>query len=309
MNLFTKILLFWPDIIIFTLTSVIFASICLWNVLPICRPIIVCLWIFGFILSLSTISYSSPNSWWARSIYKSIMPELKDINWTINDISKFDHNQQAIYIWYPHSHFAIAPFAIVAGDMGHSIWKRPIAQCSASPFFDIPAIRQVSLGFGLVRSDYDNLKGTLKQGTSLLIIPGGAREVTLAQSGQMKLVDGRSGFIRLAQEMGLPLIPIFAFGENEFFQRPQKENSGIVQSIFKSSGGGFQPPTMSSIRDWFTQENIPPLNVVIGHPFKLDASNTIDTIANKWKDHVNAIYKKYRPDNYGNEIEWTSKTS
>ncbi len=299
-------MLFWPNIIIATVVFAITTTIYLWNVFPIIKPLIVVIWIIGIIQSLSAISYSSPNSWWTRSLYRSIMPDLE---WTIKDNSKFDHNQQAIYIWYPHSHFAIAPFAFVAGDMGNSIWKRPIAQCSAPPFFDIPAIRQVSLGFGLVRSDYDNLKGTLKQGTSLLIIPGGAREVPLAEIGRMKLVDGRKGFLRLAQEMGLPLIPIFAFGENEFFERPQKENSDYLQKIMKSCGGGFQPPTLSSIQNWFTQDDIPPLNVVVGRPFKIDASSTLDLATDKWKQHVNTIYKKYRPDHYGNEIEWTSKTS
>ncbi len=235
------------------------------------------------------------------------MPSPSELNWTIMDKSKFDHNKQAIYIWYPHSHFAIAPFALVAGDMGNSIWKRPIAQCSAPPFFDIPAIRQIALSFGLVRSDYDNLKGTLKQGTSLLIIPGGAREVPLAEHGKMKLVDGRKGFLKLAQDFGLPIIPIFAFGENEFFKRPTKENSDFLQSILKAAGGGFQLPTFSSISSWYNR-TIDPLTIVIGQPFRIDASN-LDASANSWKEHINKIYKKYRTENYAPEIEWISKSS
>ncbi len=307
MNLFTNLLLFWPNIIILTVIIAISLSIYLWHSLPISRPLIVVLWIIGFLRSMATISYSSPNSWFMRSLYKTIMPDINDINWKITDKSRFDHNQQAIYIWYPHSHFAITPFALVAGDMGHSIWKRPIAQCSAPPFFDIPAIRQLSLSFGLVRSDYDNLKGTLKQGTSLLIIPGGAREVPLAEHGKMKLVDGRQGFLKLAQEMGVPLIPIFAFGENEFFDRPSKENNDLFQTIMKSAGGGFQPPSMSSILNWYKKDSHP-INVVIGPAFKTDA-NDIKSSATKWKKHIDAVYKKYRPDNYGSVIEWIPKSS
>jgi hypothetical protein len=307
MNLFTKLVLFWPNIIIVTVIIAISLTIYIWNVLPIIRPIIVIVWIIGFLRSMATISYSSPNSWFMRSLYKTIMPDLSDINWEITDKSRFDHNQQAIYIWYPHSHFAITPFALVAGDMGHSIWKRPIAQCSAPPFFDIPAIRQISLGFGLVRSDYDNLKGTLKQGTSLLIIPGGAREVPLAEHGKMKLVDGRQGFLKLAQEMGIPLIPIFVFGENEFFNRPTDENNDLFQKIMKSAGGGFQPPSISSIIDWYKQDSHP-IKVVIGSAFKTDA-NDIKSSTEKWKKHVDTVYKKYRPDNYGPVIEWIPKSS
>ncbi len=308
MNYITKLLLFWPSIIILTLILSIVFSICGWIKLPSIRIIIIGLWIFTIFNCFSSISYSSPNTWWARSIYKSVLPDLKDIDWTITDNSKFDHNQQAIYIWYPHSHFALSAFAIVAGDMGHKIWKRPIAQCSAPPFFDLPAIRHIALAFGLVRSDYDNLKGTLKQGTSLLIIPGGAREVQLAERGHMKLIDGRQGFLRLAQEFGIPIIPVFAFGENEFFQRPVKEHSNIIQKLIKSTGGGMQFPAYSSIKDWFNRESIP-LNVFIGPAFRTDGSS-LDASANLWKKHVNKFYKKCsKSQNYQSEIEWISKSS
>lgn len=308
MNLFAKILLFWPIIIVFAVSSIISICTYFWFAMPVSRPIIVVLFIIGILRCFSSVSYSSPNSWWARSLYSSVLPEASSINMNLLDKSKFDHNQQAIYIWYPHSHFAMVPFGFVAGDMGHNIWKRPVALCSAPPFFDIPAIRQIALGFGAVRSDYDNMKGTLKQGTSLLIIPGGVREVALAEHGKMKLLDDRKGFLRLAEEFGLPLIPIFCFGENEFFKRPEKENDNFAHTLLKTFGGGFQPPTWSSIKEWFKQPDTP-LKVVVGSPFKIDNNADSSTISLKWKNHVNQIYKKHRPDNYANEIEWISKSS
>lgn len=308
MNLFTKLLLFWPIIIIVSCTLIFLLTTYFWFAIPVSRPIIVIIAIIGIIQCFSTISYSSPNSWWARSLFSTIIPDPKSINWNLKDKSKFDHHQQAIYIWYPHSHFAMGPFGFVAGDMGNSVWKRPVALCSAPPFFDIPAIRQISLGFGSVRSDYDNMKGTLKQGTSLLIIPGGAREVTLAEPGKMKLLDDRKGFLRLAEEFGLPLIPIFCFGENEFFKRPESENVNIAHTVLKTFGGGFQPPTWSSIKEWFRRPE-QPLNVFVGTPFKIDGLANSSTISDKWKKHVNQLYKKYRPANYANEIEWVPKSS
>ncbi len=303
----THLMLFWPNIITITVLFSISLSLYLSIVFPISRPIVFIIWIIGLLGAFSSVSYSSPNTWWARSLYKTIMPSTTDIGWTIMDKSKFNHNKQAIYVWYPHSHFAIAPFALVAGNMADNIWKRPIAQCSAPPFFDIPAIRQIALAFGLVRSDYDNLKGTLKQGTSLLIIPGGAREVPLAEHGKIKLVDGRKGFLRLAQEFGLPLIPIFAFGENEFFERPEKENSNFAQTIMKTVGGGLQPPSTSSMLNWLNRP-IDPVQVIIGQPFKVDSSD-LESSTDAWKTHVNKIYKKYHPSNYADEIEWISKSS
>ncbi len=296
-DLFTHLLLFWPAVIIATIGPLLILSIYLYVIIPSIRPIIILLWILSFLSIFTTVSYSGPNSWFARSIYKSLMPSsLKELGWKIKDRSGFDHSRQAIYIWYPHSHFAITPFALIAGGLGDSTWKRSTMLCVAPPFFDLPAIRHISLGFGLVRSDYDSMKGSLKQGTSIVILPGGAKEVGLASGNKIRLVDGRKGFLRLAKELNLPLIPIIAHGENAFFERDSVESSGSLHKVMKSMGGGLQAPSWSSMKAWFNRP-VDPVTMKIGRPFIIEPDWSIEVSMKKWKNHVNA---------FDSSIEWVS---
>ncbi len=296
-DLFTHLLLFWPTVIIATVGPLLIISIYLYIIIPSIRPVIILLWILSFLSIFTTVSYSGPNSWFARSIYKSLMPSsLKDLKWKIKDRSGFDHSRQAIYIWYPHSHFAITPFALIAGGLGDSVWKRSTMLCVAPPFFDLPAIRHISLGFGLVRSDYDSMKGSLKQGTSIVILPGGAKEVSLASGNKIRLVDGRKGFLRLAKELNLPLIPIIANGENAFFERDSIESSGSLHKIMKTMGGGLQAPSWSSMRAWFNRP-VDPVTMKIGRPFIIEPDWSIEVSMKKWKNHIN---------NCDSSIEWIS---
>lgn len=303
-DLLTHLLLFWPTVIIAIIGPIILISIYLYIYVPSLKTIVILLWIMSILSTFMTVNYSTPNSWFARSIYKSLMPSSpKNLGWKLKDRSGFDHSRQAIYIWYPHSHFAITPFALIAGGMGDSVWKRSTMLCVAPPFFDLPAIRHIALGFGLVRSDYDSMKGSLKQGTSITILPGGAKEVALASKNRIRLIDGRKGFLRLAKEMNLPIIPIIAYGENAFFERDSVESSGPLHTLMRSMNGGLQAPSWSSMKAWFNRP-VDPVTISIGKPFMVEPDASIDASMKKWKEHVNKFYIETKHPKYDANIEW-----
>ena len=291
-DLFTHLLLFWPTVIIAVVSPMIILSLYFYITLPLIRPVIVFFWLISVFSIFTTVNFASPTNWFARSIYKSLMPSsTKELDWKIKDRSGFDHNRQAIYIWYPHSHFAITPFALIAGGMGDSTWKRSTMLCVAPPFFDLPAIRHIALGFGLVRSDYESMKGSLKQGTSIVILPGGAKEVSLAAGNRIRLVDGRKGFLRLAKELNLPIIPVIAYGENSFFERDSIESSGPIHTLMKAMGGGLQAPSWASMKSWFNRP-VDPVTVKMWKPFIIEQDWSIEVSMKKWKNHINECDSK-----------------
>jgi hypothetical protein len=302
-QLYDHLMVFWPAIITALLVPLIVASAAITISVPGGGSVVVAAWIFLLITVFSSTGYTTPNNWIARSIYKTIGPSLESLNWTIKDHSHFDHNRQAIYVWLPHSHFALVPFATIAGGLGSKVWQRPTLLCTAPPFFDIPALRQISMGFGLVRSDYDSMKGSLKQGTSLVVIPGGVREVTHSAAKTIKLVKGRKGFIRLALDAGVPIIPIFSFGENEWFERPADESSAWYHKVLKAMGGGMQFPSWDSVKAWF-QKPLEAAHIHIGRPFNYDPGSKAEDLVGLWERHVGQFYKKVRPADYARQIEW-----
>ncbi len=302
-QLYEHLMIFWPAIMAIIIIPLIVISIMITISVPGGGSVVAATWIFLLITVFSSTGYTTPNNWIARSIYKTIAPSLEGLGWAIKDHSRFDHNRQAIYVWLPHSHFGLVPFATIAGGLGSHVWQRPTLLCTAPPFFDIPAIRQVSMGFGLVRSDYDSMKGSLKQGTSLVVLPGGAREVVHSEHGKMKLVRGRKGFIRLALEAGIPIIPVFAFGEHEFFQRPAEESNAWYCRLAKALSGSMQMPSWDSVKAWFGRP-LDPVQIHIGRPFDYDPGSKAEDLVGPWEQHVANFYKRVRPASYARQIEW-----
>ena len=84
----------------------------------------------------------------------------------------------------------------------------------------VPFLRELSLGLGSIRADYSSISNCLKQGLSVMVAVGGAKESFEAKPGQQRLLlKNRNGFIRAALENGCDLVPIFSFGETELYEQ------------------------------------------------------------------------------------------
>src|SRR6201993_4449730 len=70
--------------------------------------------------------------------------------------------------------------------------------------------------FGTVAANHDNAQLALKSGAALLVYPGGDYEV-FRPSWERHRVDfgGRKGYVRLAREAGVPIVPIASVGGQE----------------------------------------------------------------------------------------------
>lgn len=253
---------------------------------------------------LINCSYSNPQNWWARRLVQAALPSSKELGWRYIDKSGFNHSQQAIYVWYPHGHLAVGAFGSVAYNLGAAVWKRPVALCAAPPIMDIPALRQVSMGLGLVRSDELSMRDCLRQGTSLVIIPGGPREILATETNKMNLVDGREGFLRLAAATNLPLIPVFAFGENELFSG--RAGFGFLETLMRRWHGTLNLPSWTSTLEWLRAPvGSRHLTIKFGAPLLPgDFPKSLEGLATEWKEHVNLHYELLRPMQAPERITW-----
>jgi hypothetical protein len=222
-----------------------------------------------------------------------MVPPAKELGWKYVDRSGFDHAQQAIYIWYPHGHLGIGALGSVVAGIGDSIWKRPAALCVAPISFDIPAFRHCSLALGLVRSDMENMQNSLAQGTSLVVLAGGLREMKMTEPGKMKLVDGRRGILRLARKMKLPLIPVYSIGENELFDGPPISWQRHLNDLLDTWNSSLTMPSPAAMATWLrTPLGERPLRIVLGSAFRPEEfPATMDEMAAEWKMHVNLNYE------------------
>jgi 1-acyl-sn-glycerol-3-phosphate acyltransferase len=82
--------------------------------------------------------------------------------------------------------------------------------------FRIPGIAQVARGVGLVPASSHNAGSSLRSGHKVLVYPGGQRESVRPSRNRDRVeLGGRLGFIRLALQAGVPIVPIVAAGAHD----------------------------------------------------------------------------------------------
>jgi 1-acyl-sn-glycerol-3-phosphate acyltransferase len=84
--------------------------------------------------------------------------------------------------------------------------------------FRIPGWRDLLRLFGTVEGTPENCRALMRAGESILVFPGGGREVFKHKGEKYCLLWGdRMGFARLAIEYGFPIVPFAAVGAEECF--------------------------------------------------------------------------------------------
>jgi 1-acyl-sn-glycerol-3-phosphate acyltransferase len=82
--------------------------------------------------------------------------------------------------------------------------------------FGLPVWRDLVTQFGVIEGTRENCREAMQEGKSLLVYPGGGREVTKRRSERNQLVWGeRLGFARLALECDYTIVPFASVGADD----------------------------------------------------------------------------------------------
>jgi 1-acyl-sn-glycerol-3-phosphate acyltransferase len=93
--------------------------------------------------------------------------------------------------------------------------ERPFYQLAHNLVVSMPGLGSLRK-FGTVAANHDNAMLALESGAALLVYPGGDYEV-FRPSWERHKVDfgGRKGYVKLAREAGVPIVPVAAIGGQE----------------------------------------------------------------------------------------------
>ena len=93
---------------------------------------------------------------------------------------------------------------------------RPFFQLAHDLVFKLPGLRALLQKNGTVPASPENMRRALERDAAVLVYPGGDQE-TFRPSWDSAEVDfaGRKGFVKLALEQGVPVIPVVAIGGQE----------------------------------------------------------------------------------------------
>jgi 1-acyl-sn-glycerol-3-phosphate acyltransferase len=129
-----------------------------------------------------------------------------------------------------------------------------------SNHFKIPVWRDiVKNDLGVVEASRENCRALMKLGESLVVFPGGTREICKKKDEEyvLKWTD-RRGFVRMAMEYGYDIVPVAAVGAEEAFTIIEDSNDilnsafgkflkfiGVAEKYFKN--GELMPPVVRGI--------------------------------------------------------------
>ena len=176
--------------------------------------------------------------------------------------------------------------------------------------FKLPIIREFLLAFGFQSVSKKSCDYILSRGRSLLIVIGGAQEAMYVSETNYKLIiKQRRGFFKLAIKHGVPLVPVFNFGENSVYTYVPSPTWDRLQSLIKNAFGIVMPLFHGRRyrKGWSFVPHKQPLITIIGKPILVNkdfnpTNDEINRLQDLYVKELERLFFKYRGE-YGPHIK------
>lgn len=141
-------------------------------------------------------------------------------------------NKPAMYVGN-HTIYGVLDSPIII-DYLYTQHKIAVVSLGDHVHFKIPLWREMVKGMGAVDGLQAYAREAMQQGYSLLVFPGGGREVAKRKGEAYQLIwKERYGFLKLAQEFNYEIAPFVALGGDEVFDLALDANFLLNQKWFK----------------------------------------------------------------------------
>jgi 1-acyl-sn-glycerol-3-phosphate acyltransferase len=96
--------------------------------------------------------------------------------------------------------------------------ERPVYALAHALVTAFPVVGTIGKKWGIITADPKIAQAALKRGSCVLVYPGGDVETHRPWTARNEIrFDGRKGFLRLAKEAGVPIVPVVSVGGQETF--------------------------------------------------------------------------------------------
>lgn len=190
-------------------------------------------------------------------------------------------------VWHPHGALTTMAFMHTAID---SIMSKPLSFycCVASVLFQVPGLREILQLVSARKVSAEVVDKLLAAGLNVGIQPGGIPEqLESDHRREIAVFPPRLGFVRAAMRYGVPLLPIYIFGENQAY-----DTSDLGRAFTKRFYAltGFPAPMVFGQYGlpWVVPKSGAYVHVRWGAPVPVGPPNAAPTDA-----EVEAVFDKY----------------
>lgn len=187
-------------------------------------------------------------------------------SFTFQNPSKTKLQEPALYICHPHGLYGLTWFMHFSSELTSWPARRPVLAVH-SIFFQIPILRELFLHHNCIEATEEQIRKTLEKGQSVALLVGGIEELLLTQSGSLKLViKKREGFVRIARDTKVPLIPLVSPNENDLFSLVDGSwIQWIQERLYKHFHLALPIPSFQNLRSWMNLTLQPFSKPVVTH--------------------------------------------
>lgn len=145
-----------------------------------------------------------------RSRLRTLVSSLQLHKWFPCNIIEI--RQQMLIAVHPHGLLCCGALAGI-----HFAPGSTTILCVAPSLFYIPILGWTLHLLGCIPANYNSMLHVLKQGQSLIVVPGGVPEIVMAEMGKDSFLYPRYGFLNLAKMVSVPILAVFVQGECSTF--------------------------------------------------------------------------------------------
>jgi len=211
-----------------------------------------------------------------------------------------DPKRNYIFGYHPHGIVSIGAFMNFATEATNFSSTFPGITphlCTLVGQFWFPFRREYTMLFGAIEVSRSSIQWQLSRpdkGHAVVIVVGGAQEALDARPGCYEIVlSRRKGFVKMAIQYGVDLVPVFSFGENDLFLQFDNPEGGMLRKVQEHMKKifGYSPPLFHGRGIFnYTYGIMPyrkPMYTVVGKPIQ------VEQCSDPTPEQVTALHEKY----------------